>query len=714
MGRYGADTLVCRAETHLGGTDRDEQGTGGTNQVRDRNRSVEEDPRLSFIASGGSHGLTGHLYYYPPCSLPAATISCPPAALVQKLTLNADCCELARSALWDMLQLVQASKGRSGPQGHEYRRIVFPRRAREQEDLLSTEDDGVSGMCPPSRQAKAMGKMATNSAERAFTAAAGKHSVRRFVTEGRGETSLDPAGRSACAALILLIALTGCTVGPKYTTPSAPAPPAFKESMPAAYSEAPPGTWQPAQPQDAVLKGKWWETFNEPELNQLEEQLDIDNQTIKQYFQNFMAARAQVRESRAAYYPTLTASPSFNRTRSEAGGSGGYVQTGATTTTGTTGNTGTAGVSQSSGNVTFNEFALPFDVAWEPDLWGRIRNTVREYQYAAQVSAADLENQRLTEQADLAVYYFELRGQDSLQDLYNRTIEADRKALELTKVLVETGIDSPESEAQADVTLQDAEAQAVGIATNRAIYEHAIATLIGKPASEFSMPVKALATPVPAIPVGVPSQLLQRRPDIAAAERTMAQANALIGVEKAAYYPTVSLTGSGGLESSLISKLFSAPALFWSIGSSASQLIFDAGLRKATVAQYTANYNADVAAYRQAVLTAFQQVEDYIASVRVASAQIEKQQSAVNAAKRYLEIAMSRYQTGLDPYLNVITAQTTLLSDQQTEVTLRVSEMTAAVQLIQALGGGWDKNQLPAPSSVTSEGAATKAAGTSR
>jgi len=555
-----------------------------------------------------------------------------------------------------------------------------------------------------------------------------KHAPRRHVGHALACPGLS-------LTLSLLLALAGCNVGPKYTTPSMPAPPAFKESAPAAYAEAPPGTWQPAQPSDGALKGKWWEIFNEPELSQLEEQLDINNQTIKQYFQNFLAARAQVRQARAGYYPTLTANPSFNRTRSGQGGTGAYLQTGSTTTTvgstsgttgstgstgttGTTGstgsNTGTSAVSQSNGNVTYNEFALPFDVAWEPDLWGRIKNTVREYQYAAQVSAADLENQRLTEQADLAVYYFELRGQDALQDLYNRTIEADRKALELTKVLVETGIDSPESDAQADVTLQDAEAQAVGIATNRAIYEHAIATLIGKPASEFTMPVKSLTTPVPAIPVGVPSQLLQRRPDIAAAERTMAQANALIGVEKAAYYPTVSLTGSGGLESSLISKLFSAPALFWSIGSSASQLIFDAGLRKNTVAQYTANYNADVAAYRQAVLTAFQQVEDYIATVRVASAQIEKQQSAVNAAKRYLEIAMSRYQTGLDPYLNVITAQTTLLSDQQTEVTLRVSEMTAAVQLIQALGGGWDKNQLPVPASVTSEGAATKEGGSSR
>jgi NodT family efflux transporter outer membrane factor (OMF) lipoprotein len=336
---------------------------------------------------------------------------------------------------------------------------------------------------------------------------------------------------------------------------------------------------------------------------------------------------------------------------------------------------------------------------------------VHEFQYAAQVSAADLENERLTEQAALAEFFFELRGQDQLQDLFNRTIEADREALKLTQALVDTGIDSPESVAQAEVTLKSAEATAVGIATNRAIYEHAIATLIGMPASEFSMPVKMLTTPVPAIPVGVPSQLLQRRPDIAAAERTMAEANALIGVEKAAYYPTLTLTGSGGPESSALHTLFSLPALAWSIGASATEVIFDAGLRKNTVAQYTAQYNADVASYRETVLTAFQQVEDYIATVRITSAQISKQEDAVSAAKRNLEISLSRFQTGLDPYLNVVTAQTTLLTNQQNEVTLRVSEMTGSVQLIQALGGGWNAMQLPPASEVTSKQAASKLSG---
>jgi len=528
----------------------------------------------------------------------------------------------------------------------------------------------------------------------------------------------------AGAATICVLLLSGCIVGPKYVPPAAPAPPAFKEASPAAYSAAPAGTWQPAQPQDAVLKGKWWEIFNEPELNALEDQLDINNQNIAQYFQNFMAARAQVSEARAAFYPVASVNPAISRSRGAAGVGAGSSAAGTTTGTGgTTGvtpavspaattTTGSGGASSKSANTTSSDFSLPFDVSWEPDLWGRVRNTVREYQNAAQVSAADLENERLTEQADLAAYYFDLRGQDALQDLYNRTVEADRQSLELTRALAQTGIDNDEAVAEAEVTLKNAEEVAIGIATNRALFEHAIATLIGKPASVFSMPVKMLSTPVPAIPVGIPSQLLERRPDIAAAERTMAQANALIGVEKAAYYPTVSLTASGGLEASSIAKLFSLPALIWSIGASASETIFDAGLRKATVAQYTAQYNAAGAAYRQTVLTAFQQVEDYIATLRVTSQQIAKQEEAVHAAQRYLDIAMSRYKTGLDPYLDVITAQTTLLSDQQTLTTLRVNEMTAAVQLIQALGGGWDVAQLPAASQITSKEAPRKVATT--
>jgi NodT family efflux transporter outer membrane factor (OMF) lipoprotein len=367
------------------------------------------------------------------------------------------------------------------------------------------------------------------------------------------------------------------------------------------------------------------------------------------------------------------------------------------------------GTTSGSGSVvgtsgsTYNLFQMPFDVSWQPDLFGRIRNTVREARYAAQVSAADLENERLTEQASLAEFYFQLRGQDALQDLYNKTIEAQQKSLDLTRVLLETGIDSPEDVAQAEVTLANTEATAVGVATNRAIYEHAIATLIGRPASDFSMPVKSLSTPVPSVPADIPSKLLQRRPDIAAAERTMAQANALIGVETAAYYPTLSLTAAGGWEAGAVKNLFTVPARFWSLGATASETIFDGGLRKATLHQYTAQFNADVAAYRETVLTAFQQVEDNIATVRVLSQQIEREKTAVSAAQRFLDLATSRYQTGIDPYLNVITAETTLLSDEQTEVTLRVNEMTAAVKLIQALGGGWDTAQLPSAAAVTTD-----------
>ncbi len=507
--------------------------------------------------------------------------------------------------------------------------------------------------------------------------------------------------KAASLLSVGLVLLGGCRVGPKYVAPNAPAPPAFKESSPDGYAQAPAGTWQPANPQDAALKGKWWEMFHEPELNALEEQLDINNQNIAEYFQNFMAARDLVREARAGYYPTVTTDPSFSRQRTPST----LRNTGVATGTGTTGTVSSSG-------STSTVLSLPIDASWEPDLWGKIRNTVREYQNAAQVSAADLENERLTEQADLAEYYFQLRGQDALQDLYNKTIDADRKALDLTKALYQTGIDNDEAVAQAEVTLKNAEEAGTGIATNRAIYEHAIATLIGKPASSFSLPVKSLATPVPAIPVGVPSELLQRRPDIAAAERTMSEANALIGVEKAAYYPNVSLTGGGGLESSSISSLFGLPALFWSVGASASQTLFDAGLRRATVAQYTAQYNADNAAYRQTVLTAFQQVEDYIATLRVTSAQIVQEDQAVASAQRYLQIANSRYETGLDPYLDVISAQTNLLSDQQTQVTLRVNEMTAAVELVQALGGGWNVSQLPSASTVTSSAAAKKVSST--
>jgi NodT family efflux transporter outer membrane factor (OMF) lipoprotein len=475
------------------------------------------------------------------------------------------------------------------------------------------------------------------------------------------------------AAALGLGLLGACQAGPRYVAPSDTAPAAFKE----AGATASAGGWQPAQPQDAALKGKWWELFGEPELDALEGRLDINNQNIARYFQNFMAARAQVGQARAGLFPTVALDPAFTRVGT------GPAQANA--------------AKPPAGRSTVNTFALPIDVSWEPDLWGRIRSTVREYQFAAQVSAADLENERLTEQADLAEYFFQLRGQDALQAVFDRTVAADRKSLDLARAQADTGIGGAEAVAQAEVTLADAEAACTGVAVNRALYEHAMATLTGTPASSFAMPVKELATPVPAIPVGIPSQLLQRRPDIASAERAMAQANAVIGVATAAYYPSLSLTGSAGFMSSTLGNLVSAPAFFWSLGASASQALFDGGLRKAAVAQDTAAYQAGVANYRQTVLTAFQQVEDSLATLRILSREIVQQEAATQAAQRYVDLATARYQTGLDSYLAVVTAQTTLLGDQQLLVNLRVGAMTASVQLIQALGGGWDVARLPGP-----------------
>jgi NodT family efflux transporter outer membrane factor (OMF) lipoprotein len=344
---------------------------------------------------------------------------------------------------------------------------------------------------------------------------------------------------------------------------------------------------------------------------------------------------------------------------------------------------------------------LPFEASWEPDLWGKVRNTIREQQYNAQLSAADLENERLTEQASLAVFLFELRGQDALQKVFNETIDADQKSVDLTRARYETGVDDQISLVQAENALQSAIAAGTNLGVLRAQYEHAIAVLIGTMPSSFSIAYRPLDAVPPVIPIGVPSQLLERRPDVAASERTMAAANAQIGIAVAAYYPNLTLTGESGFESSLIGNLLKWPSHFWSVGPSISETIFDAGLRRATVRQFEAVYNADVAGYRQTVLSAFQQVEDNLAAVRILSKQIKEQQDAEHSAEQYLELAKARYYTGVDTYLNVLVAQTTLLSDQQTLASLRTQVMTASVQLIEALGGGWDRSELPTPTQVS-------------
>jgi NodT family efflux transporter outer membrane factor (OMF) lipoprotein len=489
----------------------------------------------------------------------------------------------------------------------------------------------------------------------------------------------------ACFTLIaaFFLILAGCSVGPKYRPPVTPAPPVYKGS-PAQFKEGEADIWKVAEPSDGMLRGKWWEIFNDSELNALEEQLNIDNQNIKQFFQNLMAARAIVREARAQLFPTATTPPSYRRTKSS-----GTIGRSFSPQTGS----GSALISQL--------YSFPADVSWTADLWGKIRKTVQEDQYLAQLSAADLENERLTEQASLAAFFFEIRGQDALQKVLNDTVEADKKSLELTQAQYDTGIADRIAVVQAQLTLQTVQATAINLGIARAQFEHAIAMLLGKPASEFSIPIRPMTTAPPPIPIGVPSQLLERRPDIAASERNIAAANAEIGIAKTAYFPTLTLTASGGYQSSALSQLFEWSSRFWAIGGSLSETIFDGGLRRATVDQFVATYNSALAAYRQTVLTAFQQVEDDLASVRILSQQIQQLEQAVASARTNLELEIGRYETGLDPYIDVVIAQTTLLNDQQALVGAQISQMTSAVQLITALGGGWDRSELPTPSEVT-------------
>jgi NodT family efflux transporter outer membrane factor (OMF) lipoprotein len=359
--------------------------------------------------------------------------------------------------------------------------------------------------------------------------------------------------------------------------------------------------------------------------------------------------------------------------------------------------------SGSSSKGTFTDYTLPFDATWQPDLFGRIRNTVRSAAYGAQASAADLENTRLTVQSEVAADYFQLRGQDALKELLDSTVVAYQESLNLTRALYDTGIDSEEAVSQAETQLEATKAQDDNLGIQRAEFEHAIAMLTGQPASTFSIPMQALNASPPAIPFGVPSQLLERRPDIAAAERLVAQANAQIGIARAAYFPTVTLSATAGLESTSFASWFTWPSRFFSLGPAAAETLFDAGLRRATVLQFRAQYDGTVANYREAVLTAFQQVEDNLASLRILSVEIQHQDAAVNSAEKNLALATDRYKLGIDPYLNVITAQTSLLSNQETAVNLRIQQMTATTGLIEALGGGWDSSQLPSPAQLASK-----------
>ena len=482
-----------------------------------------------------------------------------------------------------------------------------------------------------------------------------------------GKTQIGQLCVSWGALLCSAALFTNCAIGPKYTRPSLAVPSVYKELAPDGDRE-----WKAAHPSDAASRGNWWEPFNDPELNRLEDRLAKSNYSIAAAAANVQAARAVMRGARAQYFPTITTIPAVTNSRLS------------------------TGFGQTIGR-TFTTYSFPLNASWEPDLWGRIRKTISGNSAAAQASAADLENVRLSAQAELAADYFQLREQDALKELWDALVTAYQESAALDRDQYMAGIGSDETVAQAEAQLHSAIAQDTNLAVARAQYEHAIAVLVGEPASTFSILAAQWEADPPSIPAGIPSELLERRPDIASAERAVAQANAQIGISKTAFFPILTLTASGGFENTSIAQWLQWPSRIWSVGPSLAETLFDAGLRRATVEQFQATYDQTVANYRQTVLTAFQEVEDYLAALRTLAGVIQQQAAAIEAAKRTFDIAKVRYEAGLDPYLNVLMASITLLADQQTAATFEMQQMVAIVQLIKALGGGWDISQMPSP-----------------
>ncbi len=486
-------------------------------------------------------------------------------------------------------------------------------------------------------------------------------------------------GRLFSAFLALLSA--ACAVGPNYKRPSVPVPAAYKEERPPPDAAAEP-QWKPAEPRDDASRGKWWELFEDPDLNALEEQIDVSNQNIAQAEAQFRGARAAVRGARADFFPTVTASASVTRSQGSAGRS-------------------TADTSTPASTAATTVYALPVDLSYEVDVWGRVRHNVESSVAGAQASAADLETVRLTMHAELALDYFELRGIDTQRQLLDSSVAAYEKALQMTMNRFNQGVVSGVDVAQAQTLLETTRAQATDLGVSRAQLEHAIATLIGKPPADFTFrPTPGLPGP-PVIPVSLPSELLERRPDIAAAERRASAANAQIGVATSAFFPRLLLAATGGYESTRLADWFSLPSWFWAIGPSVVATIFDGGKRRAGVEQARASYDAAVAVYRLDVLTSFQQVEDNLAALRILSEEAAQQAAAVAAAERSLTIARNRYLAGTTTYLEVVTAQTVALANERTAVEIQIRRMTAAVNLIKALGGGWHASDLPYGGAVT-------------
>ena len=460
---------------------------------------------------------------------------------------------------------------------------------------------------------------------------------------------------SAAAALALL---TACTVGPKYVRPAVDAPAAYKEA----------GNWKVAQPRDDVKRDRWWEVFNDAQLNSLVAQIDVSNQNVRVAEANFRQARALVQQARSSLFPSVTGGASVTRSR-------------------------TSGTSTRAGSIS-NNYNLALDAGYEVDIWGRVRNTVSATVAGAQASAADLETVRLLAQAELAFDYFQLRVLDQQRQLLDDTVAAFQKSLELTRNRYAAGVAGKVDLVQAETLLKSTQAQALDTGVQRAQLEHAIAILVGKAPANFSIARETTNIAVPAVPLNLPSELLERRPDIAAAERRVAAANARIGVAKSAFFPALTLSGSAGFAGSRLADWLTWPSRFWAIGPAIAQSIFDAGLRRALTDQAIAVYDANVAAYRQTVLEGFQEVEDNLAALRILEGEEKVQEEATVAARQSVELTINQYKAGTVSYLNVVAVQSIWLNNERTLVGIRGRRLTAAVTLVKALGGGWNAAEL--------------------
>ncbi len=487
--------------------------------------------------------------------------------------------------------------------------------------------------------------------------------------------------RRIATALIAVVFTAGCMVGPKYHRPPIAGTPTFKE--------APPEGWKNAEPNEGLPRGRWWEIYNDPQLNDLVSKVELSNQNVIAAMARYRGAVDQVQIARAALFPTVTTTPSAVVSKGSTLSSRGQLISGSSS-----GTSGGASTSTRGPGVNIN-YAMPFDISYQADVWGNIRRSVTASKDTAQASAADLENAKLTFQAQLAQLYFQLHGLDADADLLRRNVGIFEQSLQLTQDRFDAGVASGADVAQARTQLESTRAQLVDVGVGRAQFEHAIAVLIGETPAMVSIPEKIVNTPPPQIPLAVASTLMERRPDVAATERAIAAANEQIGIAKAAYFPILTLSGTEGFVSTDLAKLFTIPSLFWSVGPQLAATLFDGGLRKGQVRFSQAVYDESVATYRQTVLTAFQQVEDQLSSLRILEQEQATEAAARQAAQDAVDIALAQYQAGTADYLAVIVLQAVLLQAQRLEIDILTRRLTASVLLIEALGGGWDESQLP-------------------